>query len=255
MRLTIKKILYLSAIFFIITKIAITAAIFLYPKIISDENMDVNARELIGLTNQYRQEHGLSALSPNARLAQAAVNKARDLLAKQYFNHTSPEGKNFSDWIKEVNYQYFYVGENLAIDFDNNQEVFEAWLNSPTHKDNIVKPQYSEIGLAALKGKYKNRPTTMVVQLFGTRILGANESADSQPAPIKNLVDNYFYQQNFWQKITSLENLEKLNGLNNYLLIILVGLALISYTPQRKKNQINIKQPIINRYQAKMFRE
>lgn len=250
-----KKILLISAIFFLITKVLFVTVIFIYPKIISADNLEISAQELIQMTNNYRESLGLNALKVNPRLTQAAVNKARDLLAKQYFNHTSPDGKKFSDWIKEVNYKYFYVGENLAIDFDNNQNLFGAWLDSPTHQDNIIKSQYQEIGLAVLKGKLNNQPTTVVVQLFGTRILGEAENFADKINPVNPLTNHFLFKKTDWQKIISLENLEKLNRLSSYFLMAAVGFFLITYSPQKKVNQINIKQPIINRYQAKIFRE
>jgi len=245
-----KKSLYFLIVFLIMAKIAAVSAIFLYPKD-AEENLDLSATELIQMTNDYRAEHGLTTLSINPRLTQAAVNKARDLFTNEYFNHTSPAGRKFSDWIKEVDYQYFYVGENLAIDFDDNVKIFQAWLDSPSHRENIEKSQYQEIGLAVLKGKFKNRPTIIAVQLFGTRVLGANNE-NEKPAALP--LADYFYPENRWQKIFSLENITRGNEIIEYLLLVLVGLAIITYRPI-VKNQINIKQPIINRYQAKAFRE
>ena len=252
---TIKKILIITSLTLIAVKLIIIAAIFLYPNIIYTPDIEANAKKLIDMTNDYRESIGLSELKPNARLTQAATNKAYDLLINQYFSHTSPEGKRFSSWIKDVGYKYFYVGENLAIDFNNNENLFQAWLNSPSHKENIIKSQYQEIGVAVIQGKYKNRQTVVVVQLFGSRILGKNESLNGLYQPFSGLDDNYFSDENFWQKIAPLKNLEKLNEWNNYFLIIVMGLYLTTYKPVKRKNQINIKKPIINRYQAKIFRE
>ncbi len=248
-----RKIIIFLAIFLIASKLLITAGVFLYPKFIKPEPKTISSAKLIEMTNDYRLENGLNALSVNARLTQAAVNKAANLLTEQYFAHTSPEGKRFSQWIKDVNYKYFYVGENLAIDFSDEQSLFLAWLDSPTHKDNIIKPQYQEIGIAALEGKYKNHPTVVVVQLFGTRVLGANEQNADAGSPSN--IDNYFYPETFWQKAVSLNTLNRADKINNYILFVLVGLAIISYSPQKRKSQINIKQPIISRYHAKTFRE
>ena len=154
------------------------------------------AEEIISLTNQYRVNLGLSQLTANPRLTQAAVNKANDILAKQYFNHTSPDGKRFSQWIKDSGYSYFYVGENLAIDFNNSQDLFDAWIKSEGHRENIERPEFQEIGVASLHGKFKDRTTDVVVQLFGARVMGAsensghNETQDDADAPLS--VDNYF---------------------------------------------------------------
>ncbi|OGY43163.1 MAG: hypothetical protein A3B89_00725 [Candidatus Buchananbacteria bacterium RIFCSPHIGHO2_02_FULL_40_13] len=252
----IKKILIASALMSITLKLILVITIFLYPNISLADNLDVNARELINLTNDYRKSLGLNELKPNARLTQAAVNKAQDLLTKQYFAHTSPANKKFSDWIKEVGYKYFYVGENLAIDFNNNQDLFQAWLNSPSHKENIIKPQYQEIGLAVLEGKYNNQTTVVVVQLFGSRVLGENESLGDIYGPISGFNNDYLKNDIWEKKILFFQNLRELNEFNNDFLVIAIGLCLIAYAPaKKKKNQINIKEPIINRYQAKIFRE
>ncbi|MDO8668829.1 MAG: CAP domain-containing protein [Candidatus Buchananbacteria bacterium] len=252
----IKKTLIILSLVSVALKLILLTAIFVYPNITSDNNIEANAKELIDMTNEYRKELGLNELTPNARLTQAAVNKARNLLLEQYFAHTSPGGIKFSEWIKDVGYKYFYVGENLAIDFNSNQEIFQAWLNSESHRENIIKPQYQEIGIAVLEGKYQNRQTAVVVQLFGSRVLGESERLNNDYQPFDASSDNYFPSDNFWQKITSLRNIEKLNRYNNYFLVIVMGLYLMTYTPTiKKKNQINVKQPIINRYQAKIFRE
>jgi hypothetical protein len=252
---TIKKVLITLSLTSIAIKLTLVIVIFLYPNIISANNIEANAKEIVDLTNKYRVEQGLEELKPNARLTQAAVNKAHDLLINQYFSHTSPDGRKFSQWIRDVEYKYFYVGENLAIDFDDNEKIFDAWLDSPSHKENIIKPQYQEIGIAVVEGKYKNRQTVVVVQLFGSRVLGSNETTTDTYNPISGFTNNYFPDESLWKKITSLRNLEKLNEWNNYFLIIIVGLYLASYTPVKRKNQINIKQPIINRYHAKIFKE
>jgi len=248
-----KKAIYTIAILLVIAKIILVSVIFLYPRVAVGENTEINTQHLINLTNQYRQEQGLNELTINPRLTQAAVNKATDMLTRQYFNHTSPDGQRFSFWIKEVDYQYFHVGENLAIDFENGEEIFNAWLASPSHRDNIVKSQYQEIGIAVLEGKYKNHATVVVVQLFGTRVLGATEVTNN--ATNSNPVANYFYDPDAWQDLASLRALEKMNAWTSYLLIVFLAIALIIYRPHHKKIHKSIKQPIINRYQAKTFNE
>ncbi len=252
----IKRILIIFSLLSIALKLILITVIFLYPNVTSIDNIEANAKELIDMTNEYRTSINLVELTPNARLTQAAINKAQSLLTEQYFSHTSPEGKKFSEWIKEVNYKYFYVGENLAIDFNNNQAIFQAWLSSPTHKENIIKPQYQEIGIAVLEGKYRNRQTAVVVQLFGSRVLGISEKIGSDYQPYQGSTKDYFATESFYNKIASLKNIEKLNEFNNYFLVLMIGLYLLTYKPvAKKKNQINVKQPIVNRYQAKIFRE
>ncbi|HAH04117.1 TPA: hypothetical protein DCL28_00975 [Candidatus Komeilibacteria bacterium] len=143
-------------------------SIFVFNPKASSFSLDVaDAKELIILTNQERLKYNLSPLFPNDQLAAAALNKANDLLKEQYFSHNSPKGKTFSAWIKDVDYDYIIVGENLAMGFGSKEGIMAAWMNSDKHRQNILNEHYKEIGLAVLRGNYQGRETKMVVQIFG----------------------------------------------------------------------------------------
>lgn len=233
------KILLITAVGVLLIKCGISSAVYLWPKTAitaGPDNIGNSASlELIELTNTYRQGLGLSELIANPRLTQAAVSKAKDILAKQYFNHTSPSGKKFSDWVKEVNYAYFYVGENLAIDFANPQEVFDAWLKSPKHRENIERPEFQEIGLASLKGEFDGRETNVVVQLFGSRVLGADELSTEENNP--PLANNYFSQSSTdWLKSAYFGLIDEyLNYLLFFILILLILTLIIRKSYPQKK--------------------
>jgi len=124
--------------------------------------------QIIEGTNRERTSQGLVALTYNSSLSEAAAGKARDMFTDQYWSHTSPSGKEPWDFIKSVNYNYKIAGENLARDFDSTPPMMAAWMNSPTHKANIMNPRYRDIGLAVVDGKLKGVETTLVVQMFGT---------------------------------------------------------------------------------------
>jgi hypothetical protein len=127
---------------------------------------DITKSELISLVNRGRESAGLDILSENVRLDEAARLKAQNMLQNQYFNHTSPSGVTPWHWFYEAGYNYKYAGENLAIGFYDSTEVYSAWLNSPSHKENILNPNYTEMGTAVLDGFGQNN-TVIVVQLFG----------------------------------------------------------------------------------------
>src|SRR6185436_20656588 len=66
---------------------------------------------------------------------------------------------------------YIYAGENLAEGFDDNTTVMDAWMNSPTHKENILKPEFREIGIGGARGTYQGEQNnTIVVIHFGTQV-------------------------------------------------------------------------------------
>jgi len=128
----------------------------------------INAGELIDLTNQKRQEYGLPELEFNEVLSLAAQQKAADMIAQNYWAHTSPKGTTPWTFFKNADYQYIYAGENLARDFLSSDSVVTAWMNSPTHKDNILSSRYQDIGIAVIHDTFQGQETTLVVQLFGT---------------------------------------------------------------------------------------
>lgn len=121
---------------------------------------------LISLTNADRASQNLGTLTPDPLLEQAAQLKANDMAAKGYFAHVTPEGYQPWHWFDAVGYNYEYAGENLAVNFTDSSDVEAAWMNSPTHHANIVKPQYTKIGIATADGMYEGKEVTFVVQFF-----------------------------------------------------------------------------------------
>src|SRR5690606_22355375 len=70
----------------------------------------------------------------------------------------------------------------LARDFDTSQGVINGWLNSPSHRENMLTAGYKDIGIAVLNGVLDGHETTLVVQLFGTPVtLAAAPPNNSQP--------------------------------------------------------------------------
>jgi hypothetical protein len=104
--------------------------------------------------------------------------KANDMATKSYFAHTSPEGKTPWYWLSQVGYNYQYAGENLAINFTDSKDVTNAWMASPTHKANIVKGNYTEIGTGIATGIYEGRETVFVAQVYANPI----------PTPIRDVI-------------------------------------------------------------------
>lgn len=126
-----------------------------------------SSSEVLDLVNKSRTEAGLSSLTINAELAVAANAKALDMIDNSYFAHISPNGKTPWDFIKDTGYDYSFAGENLAIGYTNAQELHTAWMNSPSHRENIMGPNYQEIGISVQGGEYQGVETTVVVQMFG----------------------------------------------------------------------------------------
>ena len=124
---------------------------------------NISESTLLKLVNQERKNNKIEPLRLNQKLIQASINKAKDLIKNEYFENTSKDGRVFSEFIKETGYQYNYIGENLAVNFKNNESIIKAWLESPSHRDNLLNEAFIETGISVQT--YQNR--TIIVQIFG----------------------------------------------------------------------------------------
>lgn len=131
---------------------------------------DIQTAELLDDTNNERKNTGLSELKLNDKLSEAAFLRAQDMFAKNYWSHTSPTGVQPWKWFGDVGYNYSYAGENLAKNYPNATATVEAWMNSPSHKDNVLNSHYTEIGFAVVDGTLNGQNTTLVVALYGAPV-------------------------------------------------------------------------------------
>ncbi len=129
----------------------------------------ISAEELLLLTNLKRQEKGLPPLIMNPQLTQAAYQKAKDMFSKNYWAHIAPDGTTPWVFIRSAGYEYVYAGENLARGFTTSNDVVEAWMNSQSHRENMLSPNYQEIGFAILEGTLTGDETVLVVEMLGSR--------------------------------------------------------------------------------------
>jgi uncharacterized protein YkwD len=111
------------------------------------------------LLNRERRKRHLHRLRFNHKLALAGLRHARDMVENDYFSHDAPSGEDFVERIVDTNYipaaASWTVGENLA--WGNHREatpreIVRAWMRSPDHRANILKPRFREIGIAIVVG-------------------------------------------------------------------------------------------------------
>lgn len=163
--LRIRFALLLLAFIFTIEGFFLAHTLFILPN--SNYFAAIFATVLVDETNSTRSNEKLGQLRTNPVLERAAQLKADDMAANGYFAHNSPDGKTPWYWFEQVGYNYAAAGENLAVNFTDSKDVTEAWLASPTHRANIMNANYTEIGIATAKGKYKGKDAIFVVQEFG----------------------------------------------------------------------------------------
>ncbi len=151
---------------------------------------DISVQELINSTNQKRQENGLPSLSNNSALTTAAGRKADDMFAKNYWAHNSPNGTTPWFFIKQAGYDYVYAGENLARGFNSATDVVNAWMASTQgHRENVLSPNFKDVGFAVKSGSLNGEQTFLVVEEFGSRnILPVAKNAGQKPLKTKKVL-------------------------------------------------------------------
>jgi len=130
----------------------------------------ISPDEVVRLANEKRASEGLSPLRQDPLLSQAALAKGTDMLNRDYWSHVAPDGTEPWSFFANVGYEYKYAGENLARDFSNPKDAVDAWIASPTHRANMLSPKYNDIGVAVVEGELNGVDTTIIVQLFGTKV-------------------------------------------------------------------------------------
>ena len=137
---------------------------------------DITHQDILVMINDIRQKNNLPILVENPKLDQAAYLKAQDMIDKNYFSHYSPQGISPWYWFDQVGYYYQYAGENLAMNFYNATEAFNAWMNSPLHRENILNRNYTETGIAVLTATIAStgERRTIIVQEFGNQFKNKN---------------------------------------------------------------------------------
>lgn len=115
---------------------------------------------VVELVNQERAKAGLGALQHRQDLKHVAHKKAEDLIHSNYFSHTSPNYGSPFDMLRTFGIHYRSAGENIAKGQTTPEQVMQDWMNSPGHRENILKPEYDAIGV----GFYHSAWVQMFIQ-------------------------------------------------------------------------------------------
>jgi uncharacterized protein YkwD len=143
------------------------------------EESSLTAKGVIEWTNKQRADYGLAPLEENLNLDASAAMKTENMFQDQYFAHDSLTGEGVGDLAGISGYYFLVIGENLAMgNFENDEALIQAWMDSEGHRENILNPDYKDIGVSVKKGVYQGRTIWMAVQHFG-RPLSDCESPSS----------------------------------------------------------------------------
>jgi len=129
---------------------------------------DAVQRSIRGCTNQKRIRHGLPPLAPAAPLEAAASLHASSMKKNGFFGHVDPRGRDATDRVGLFarKSRYTPIGENIAAGFGSARRVCKLWMKSPSHRANILNPDFTVIGAGFARG---GQHGTYYVQVFGRK--------------------------------------------------------------------------------------
>ena len=122
---------------------------------ISTGSADPAIREFVRLVNAKRLAAGCPKLKWDDRIAAVAQEHSRDMVSRNFFSHTNPDGMDPFERLKESNLPYSAAAEDLALGPRTGKEVYDSWLKSPEHRRNMLDCRYTRHGV----GRAGNRWT------------------------------------------------------------------------------------------------
>lgn len=137
-------------------------------------------QDLLEQHNEERASAGLGKLEISGVLSRSANEKGEAMLASNCWSHYCPDGKDWRDFFFDQGYDYLHAGENLAEGFGTSDGVMNAWMNSKSHRENIMNPNFTEVGFGLVTGNYQGKSNnTIIVVHFGKPVSNALQVADS----------------------------------------------------------------------------
>lgn len=140
---------------------------------------------ILNAVNKERSLRNLVNLNTNNKLSYAAQSKSDDMQSRHYFAHVDPDGHYIWDKIIAAGYSpYLQLGENLAIEFYDTESLMSAWMNSPTHRANIIQEGFRDQGIGLAFGdSQKGQYHTAITNTFGAQATALPKPKITPPTP------------------------------------------------------------------------
>ena len=108
---------------------------------------DTTGQQVTALINAVRQEAGLSPLTVDLRMVDAARRHSADMATNNVFGHTGSDGSNAGARVRAAGYDWNFVAENVAAGQSGSEAVVSSWMNSPGHRANILHANARHLGI------------------------------------------------------------------------------------------------------------
>lgn len=146
---------------------------------------EMSVSNLLSGTNAERTTRGIPALKINSKLNNSAIAKAADMRDRDYWAHNTPDGKEPWIFFDAAGYNYQKAGENLAYGFSSSSATISGWMNSPSHRDNMLDTEYTEVGFGFVNSAnfVGTGQATIIVAHYGKPVGAPAPAPAPKPAP------------------------------------------------------------------------
>lgn len=177
------QIIGILAVILLLVKVGISL---FTPKSVEVRASDLTVANILNAVNEQRTLRNITTLSTNSKLSWAAQYKADDMQARHYFAHKDPDGNFIWNKIVEAGYApYSQLGENLAIEFYDTESLVSAWMNSPTHRENLLNQGFKDQGMGlSLGAPSQGQYYSAIANTFGSLSGSTKPKPTPTPKPV-----------------------------------------------------------------------
>jgi uncharacterized protein YkwD len=134
----------------------------------------ISAESVLAEMNRIRAANGLPLLREDFRLRHAAEDRMADMIELAYWSHESPDGHSPFVFVPLRGYRHSRLGENLASGFETTELLVRSWMESQGHRENVLEPGFTDVGIAVIDGGTRRRSAgRSVVVIFGRELVAA----------------------------------------------------------------------------------
>jgi hypothetical protein len=147
------------------------------------EAVDQIEQRVFDLTNEQRRRHGLHPLDHDGHLSAAARGHSEDMLRRGFFDHVNPDNETPADRVARI-HRWFIgsTGENIWMRSRDAasqlsglaEEAVASWMASPAHRENMLRPTYTHLGVGA---------AAVASDVRLTQVLADTEGLTDSPVP------------------------------------------------------------------------
>lgn len=126
----------------------------------------IDSNLIIEKINRERERYNKPDLITSGVLADIAWRKSLAMSKNGFLQHSPEASGSLWPFFREAGYVYKYAGENLAVNIKTEEEIVYSWMNSTTHRQNILSDNFSEIGVAITYGNYMGETSPFITAYF-----------------------------------------------------------------------------------------